>query len=141
LYRFRLGISYGEFCADAHNNVYAGKALVEAHELKRSQDWCGGTLTRTAEARIREVGVSQYYLVQYDVPFKFSSTESHLAVNWTLGKHDPVDKEVGWLERSYATPLTEGEKAAERKLINTEKFHLEKCVQCREYRKHLPKAQ
>jgi hypothetical protein len=139
-YRFRVGISYGEFYRDLEHNVYAGKALVEAYELEKSQDWSGGALTKTAERRIREVDAHSYYLVQYNVPFKFSNAESHLAVNWTLAKHDTIDKEFGWLARSYALRLTEQDKVAERKLINTEKFHLEKCVQCRAYRNYLAKT-
>jgi hypothetical protein len=139
-YRFRAGISYGEFYRDAENNVYAGKALVEAYELEKRQDWCGGALTRTAEGKISEANVHPYHLVPYDVPFKFCNTESHLVVNWTLAKHDAIDKEFGWLERSYTLPLTEQEKAVERKLINTEKFHFEKCVQCRAYRNYLAKT-
>jgi hypothetical protein len=139
-YRFRVGISYGEFYRDAENNVYAGKALVEAYELEKSQDWCGGALTKKAESKIKEANVNPYNLVQYDVPFKFSNTESDLVVNWTLAKHDAIDKEFGWLARSYALPLTEQEKATERKLINTERFHFEKCVQCRAYRNYLAKA-
>jgi len=124
-YRFRVGISYGEFYRDAEYNVYAGKALVEGYELEKNQDWCGGALTKTAETKIKEANVNPYNLVQYDAPFNFSNTKSHLVVNWTLGKHAPIDKEFGWLTRNYALPLTEEEKAVERKLINTEKFHLE----------------
>ena len=113
---------------------------IQVDELEKKQDWCGGALTRTAEGKIREVNVDPYNLVQYAVPFKFSNAESHLVVNWTLGKHDTIDKEFGWLERSYAPPLTEQEKSVERKLINTEKFHLEKCVQCRAHRNYLAKT-
>ena len=60
-YRFRVGISYDEFYRDVKNNVYAGKALVEAYELENKQDWCGGALTRTAEAKITELNVNPYY--------------------------------------------------------------------------------
>ena len=131
--RFRIGISYGEFYHDVQNSIYVGKAFTEAHDLEKRQKWCGGAFTKSAEEKITETNVNQYYLTQYEVPVKSDKTESCLVINWTLAKHDII-KDYGWLKRNYLFPLTEQEIKIEHKLRNTEKFHMDKCVQCRTYR-------
>jgi len=134
-YRFRAGISYGEFYHDPDNNVYAGKALVDAHELEEMQDWCGGALTKDAENEIIKTNVDRTYLTRYDVPMKNGNTESHLVINWTQADHKDIDQEYGWITRPDDLSLTDEEmKKVENKLINMERFHLDKCVKCKAYR-------
>jgi hypothetical protein len=130
--RFRIGVSYGDFYHNSEKNIYVGKALIEAYELEKRQEWCGGALTKPAEEKMGSYAL----LTLYDVPVKLNKTESLLAINWTLAKHDVIDKADGWMPRDYgyAIPSTEEEIEIERKLRNTERFHFEKCVQCKAHR-------
>ena len=131
--RFRIGISYGDFYAEPARNIYVGRALIEAHELEKRQDWCGAALTDTAVAQIHDSTIDRYYLSQYDVPMHRELRESHMVINWTLAGHE-VLPERGWMERGFAIPITETQLAVERKLANTERFHADMCVQCRSVR-------
>lgn len=139
-YRFRAGISYGEFYCEPDKNVYAGKALVEAHELEKKQEWCGGSLTKKAENEVIKTKVDMKYLIQYDVPVKKSNTERHLVINWTQAKHQEIDQEFNWLKRPDSSSLTKEElEEVDCKINNMERFHLDKCVQCRRYREKVIK--
>jgi len=121
------------------NSVYVGKALIEAHELEKKQEWCGAAFTATAEERILEVGISNKYLIHYDVPIKDKDPELRLVIDWTKACHKPKDKQR-WLYRNYGIPASDEQKdeqkKVERKISNTEKFHFDKCVQCRSVRKN-----
>ena len=139
-YRFRAGIAYGEFYQNSEKNIYVGKAIIEAYELEKKQEWCGGALTELAAEKTRNQFPDNYYLTQYEVPVKSHdshSTEPHLVINWTLADHDVIDKDYGWLKKNYGVPLTEQQEKIERKLKNTEKFHFDKCNQCKAHRNYL----
>jgi hypothetical protein len=133
-YRFRIGISYGEFFYDNPKHVYVGKALVDAYELQKKQEWCGAALSRAAFDKVAESFNARYYLKEYYVPIKHDKKETYNVVNWTLAQHKPIADER-FLERDYAIPSTEREKNIELKLKNTEQFHSDVCVQCRQFRK------
>lgn len=45
IYKYRVGISYGEFYHNQKENIYIGKALVEANDLEKVQQWSGAALT------------------------------------------------------------------------------------------------
>ena len=45
IYKYRVGISYGEFYHNSKNKLYIGKALVEANDLEKIQQWSGAALT------------------------------------------------------------------------------------------------
>ncbi len=140
--RFRVGVSYGEFHHDPTKNIYVGKALIDACELEKKQEWCGGALTKDAEDVIGNNASIRAILVSYDVPVKSNSNaegkaETYTAINWTQAEHKLIDRDYYWLERSPVPPLTEQQKKVDLKLKNTERFHLEKCVQCKEHRKNL----
>lgn len=135
-YRFRIGISYGDFYHDAAKNIYVGKALVEAHELERKQNWSGAALTKEAKDAIGD----NYYLTNYDVPIKENDeqiSQTHCIINWTLADHDVITELTGWLNRSdYLVSISEKKRQRiEQILQNTERFHYEKCNQCRVVRK------
>ena len=66
--RFRIGIAYGDFYHDAEKDIYVGNAFIEAYELEKKQNWCGGALTKEVEERIKKENVDFYYLIKYDVP-------------------------------------------------------------------------
>ena len=127
--RFRIGISYGDFYADPARNIYVGRALIDAHELERRQDWCGAALTDAAFDRIPDYFVDRHFLTRYDVPMHGGARETYTVINWTLADHD-VLPERGWMERSYGIPVTAQQQAIELKLRNTEQFHYDVCVQC-----------
>lgn len=135
--RFRIGIAYEEFYADPSRNIYVGRALIDAHELERRQDWCGAALTNTAAELIPNQYPYRHFLIQYDVPIREGtalSREAHFVINWTLANHNVIPQEYGWLEREYNSLSEEQRGAVEQKLRNTERFHFETCVQCRAYR-------
>lgn len=134
--RFRIGISYGDFYHDAAKNIYVGKALVEAHELERKQNWSGAALTKEAKDAIG----CNYYLTNYDVPIKENDeqiSQTHCIINWTLAEHDVITELKGWLNRSdYLLSISEKKRQRiEQILQNTERFHYENCVQCRAVQK------
>lgn len=129
--RFRIGIAYGEFHADPNRNIFVGKALVEAHELERRQDWCGAALTDNAYAQILDSSTDREWLVPYDVPIRGGSKESHMVINWCYATHRSLP-ERDWIERNYNIGATEEEKIKiENKLSNTEQFHAVTCQRCK----------
>jgi hypothetical protein len=135
-YRFRIGISYGDFYHDAEKSIYVGKALVEAHELERKQNWSGGALTKEA----KEVIGDNHFLTECSVPIKGDDEEvyqTHCVINWTLAEHDVITEQICWLNRNdYLVSLSEKKRQKiERMLQNTERFHNENCVQCGAVRK------
>lgn len=135
-YRFRIGISYGDFYHDVAKNIYVGKALVEAHELERKQNWSGGALTKEA----KEIVGDNYFLTDCNVPIKNEDEQiyqTHCVINWTLAEHDVITGQTGWLNRSdYLVSISEKKRQRiERILQNTERFHYENCVQCRAVRR------
>lgn len=134
-YRFRIGISYGDFYHDATKNIYVGKALVEAHELERKQNWSGGALTREA----KEIVGDNDFLTDCNVPIRHEGQQifrGHCVLNWTLAKHDVVTAETGWLNRNdYLASFNEKKRQKiERILENTERFHYGECNQCKAVR-------
>lgn len=141
--RFRIGISYGDFYHSAEENIYVGKALIEAHELEKRQEWCGGALTEVAEERIKSEQCGLTYLTKYDVPTKGGKTESLLVINWTKAKHNVTDKQDSWLDRGEIMPILAEEKRVkiERYLKNTEQFHFDTCVPCKAHRNRLIKME
>lgn len=135
-YRFRIGISYGDFYHDVAKNIYVGKALVEAHELERKQNWSGAALTKEVKDAIGD----NYYLTNYDVPIKENDeqiSQTHCIINWTLAEHDVITELKGWLNRSdYLVSISEKKRQRiEQILQNTERFHYENCNQCRAVRR------
>ena len=68
------------------------------------------------------------------MPIKNDKRESYKVINWTLAQHDAIADER-FLERDDSIPSTEREKNIELKLKNTEQFHNEVCVQCKQFRK------
>ncbi len=134
-YRFRIGISYGDFYHDSAKNIYVGKALIEAHELEQKQNWSGGALTEEAKKIVGD----NYYLTDCGVPIKEGNGQTyqtHCIINWTLAEHDVITEQTGWLNRSeYLASFSEKKRQKiEQILQNTELFHYENCVQCRAMR-------
>lgn len=131
-YRYRVGISYGEMYVDRENGIYIGKALIEAHDIEVLQEWSGAALTESAANMFRDYFPENSILVDYNVPIKGDTTKILTVVNWTLANHKIAPAKRNWMWR-----VEEGQRVScyknpefERKIRNTETFHLEKCVQC-----------
>ncbi len=134
-YRFRVGISYGEFYHDQKQNIYAGKALVEAAKLESIQEWSGAAFTDNAAQLFSPYFLEKSMLIDYDVPtkqIKYQKTKKLKVLNWTLAKHNKQTK-YNWMVREETGTIVKKHKSAkiEKKIKNTEKFHREVCVQCK----------
>jgi len=131
-YRYRVGISYGEMYVDREEGIYIGKALIEAHDLEVMQEWSGAALTESAANMFRDYYPENSILVDYDVPIKGDTTKRLTVVNWISANHEKAPTKRNWMWREE-----EGERVSyyknpeiERKLQNTETFHLDKCYKC-----------
>lgn len=69
----RGAMSFGELYADDANDLYFGKALIEAYKTSECQDWIGYVLCETASGQLRKVGLpanKRLNYAEYPVPFK-----------------------------------------------------------------------
>jgi hypothetical protein len=93
--RLRCRIAYGEAYIDPTNSIYFGKGIIEAYHLEECQAWSGGALTATAVGRIprdvRSGKVPSWALIPYKVPLNDGRVCDTLAINWTFGRHRPLD--------------------------------------------------
>jgi len=135
-YKYRVGISYGEFYHNPKENLYIGKALVEANDLEKVQQWSGAALSETAANKIKEEFPGKSMLVEYDAPIRLSSGSTHRkysVVNWTLATHSVKLENHNWMyrEENGSEVHSYKDKDVEQKILNTEKFHSDICVQCK----------
>jgi hypothetical protein len=75
----RAGVAYGEFSRCPKNELYVGKALVEAYEWEQCQEWVGGALSPTAAKKSPrdKQGQKEWGLKLYDkVPLKTKTAAS-----------------------------------------------------------------
>ncbi len=131
-YRYRIGIAYGEMYVDRNNDIYIGKALIEAHDLEVLQEWSGASLTDSAASMFKEYSPENSMLVDYDVPIKGDTTKRLSVVNWTSANHEIVIDQDIWMWRAEKGQRVSCYKVPkiEQKIRNTEKFHFDICVQC-----------
>ncbi len=61
----RGAISCGSFYADRENDLFFGKALIEAFEYAEAQDWIGFILSPSAENQLKSLGHSPETLFDY----------------------------------------------------------------------------
>ena len=69
----RGAMAFGKFYVDDANDLYFGKALVEAHELSELQDWVGFVLCNTVVVRLKELKLpanERLNYACYSVPLK-----------------------------------------------------------------------
>ena len=134
--RIRVGIAYNEFFAETKNEIFLGKAIVEAYELEQAQEWSGAALTLEAADRIPKPTSTgerfQWWICSYEVPMKPTASikRSNLAIDWTQGTHDKCD---------FPWSKEETEPSEEKRLLagnsynkweNIRKFHRETCIDC-----------
>ncbi|MGR3173120.1 MAG: hypothetical protein ACUZ8N_00795 [Candidatus Scalindua sp.] len=134
-YKFRIGIAYGEFYYNQKENIFIGKALVEAAELERKQEWSGAALTNNAAKKFKGIYPEEETLIEYNVPVKqknYKRFENLTVINWTTGSHPKYSKKYNWMIREENSSIVKKHRnsKAEKKIRNTEKFHYETCVQC-----------
>lgn len=134
-YKFRIGISYGEFYYNQQENIFAGKALVEAAELERKQEWSGAALTNNAAKKFKGINPEKETLIEYNVPVKqkdYKRFENLTVINWTTANHPKQSKKYNWMIRKENGSNVEKykDRKVEKMIRNTEKFHYETCVQC-----------
>jgi len=131
-YRYRVGIAYGEMHVDRDKGIYIGKALIEAHDLEICQEWSGASLTESAANMFKDYCPENSMLVDYDVPVKGNTTKRLTVLNWTLANHQIVRGQKNWMWRAEKGQRVSCYKKPEieQKVRNTEKFHLDMCVQC-----------
>ena len=140
IYRYRVGISYGEFYHNSKNRTYIGKAIVEANDLEKIQQWSGASLTEAAAKKFEGIYPESDIIANYAVPIKTTSKTSHKnfhVVNWTKASHEPKPAKQGWMYREENKVKVEkySSKEVEQKILNTEKFHTDTCVRCKDVRK------
>lgn len=123
---FRIGVAYGDFYYDRVQNVFLGKALIDAQKLEKQQKWSGGALTADAA---KAVGNSKN-LIEYAVPSKEGTLKS-MVLNWTLMRHEKM-LNTRWLPRVLDNDISDIDKnEIERKILETEKFHEQVCTSCK----------
>lgn len=143
--RLRVGIAYGEFFADIINEIYVGRALVEAYELEQAQEWCGAALSESAAQRIatrNDYGELCEWVCEYQVPIKQEAKGkvscSNLAVDWTQGIH--LGLELKWSPTADEPSEEERQGAVYSKWKNTRQFHEEVCATCRRTNRRRPRS-
>ncbi|OQX18457.1 MAG: hypothetical protein BWK75_06635 [Candidatus Altiarchaeales archaeon A3] len=80
----RGALSHGEFYADPENNAYVGKALIDAYQLEKDQEWLGVSLHSSIENTanfIRAQKEFSHLIVRSLVPLKGSSNKP-FCLNW-----------------------------------------------------------
>jgi len=88
----RGGISYGDIYIDPHRNIVLGRALIDAYELEKKQNWIGIAIDKSVEKAFPNLfkiikdpsNVFNPLFLKYDVPFKDCSTKKLHTLNWRL---------------------------------------------------------
>jgi len=90
-------MSVGDFYADPKNNIYFGRALIEAYTYGENQDWIGLLLTPSAIEKISQYEIDTKNLLNYanmKVPYKKNNKDliSELPA-YIIGEHSIVNGE------------------------------------------------
>lgn len=73
------------------NKMVLGKAVIDAHEHEKCQEWAGCVISNEALDRARKNSSNAHFpmkkweksnFVEYDVPIKKKCTQQHYAMNW-----------------------------------------------------------
>jgi hypothetical protein len=139
IYKFRIGISYGEFYHNKNESIYIGKALAEASDLEKCQQWSGAALTEVAANIFKDKYPENSILVDYEVPVMLASeiaNRKYSVVNWTLANHPVIQEKHNWMYREEDNSKVQSysNKDVEQKILNSEAFHTNICSQCKEPR-------
>jgi hypothetical protein len=86
----RGGIAFGELYSNPLRNICLGRALTEAYELERSQDWIGVAIDQTVEDAFPEIFSAEStklellndVFLRYKVPIKNGAFKDSRTLNW-----------------------------------------------------------
>ena len=82
----RGGIALGEMFVDTDRQLFVGKALVEAYEIEKSQDWVGCAVSENVETKFpnlfKEPPILDNVFPIYEVPMKYGPVKQMRTVNW-----------------------------------------------------------
>jgi hypothetical protein len=98
----RGAISCGAFYADRENDLFFGKALIEAYEYGEAQDWIGFLLCPSAEERLKHLGLPVERCRNYaytDIPFNKRSSN--------LSQNLPACIIGNWVSDNNQNPIIE----------------------------------
>ncbi|MGA3208040.1 MAG: hypothetical protein ABSE05_09460 [Syntrophales bacterium] len=105
----RGAISCDEFYIDRENNLFFGKALIEAYEYGEAQDWVGFLLCPSTEERLIYLGMPAKKLMSYaytEIPFRKerSNLNKNLPAliigNWvSINNQNPVIERLSQMKK------------------------------------------
>jgi hypothetical protein len=127
----RVGISKGIFYAEEKMSMYAGPALIEAHDLGEASQWLGIVLSKSvAEDAIKQDlrSGSTHMVIDWDVPTKNGAIHAFVA-NWPVALKSsfrtkpPLTSEMLYsVFEKYFGPFEELPESVLSKYVNTVRF-------------------
>jgi hypothetical protein len=82
----RGGVSFGEMFVGLDRQIFLGKALIEAFELERSQDWIGCAILESVERSFPKIfenpPIMESVFPFYEVPMKEGPVKQLRTINW-----------------------------------------------------------
>jgi hypothetical protein len=94
---FRGALACGEFLADRSNNVFIGKALVEASRVGGKYNWIGFAVAPSAASRFEELNLPMKERLNYrewEIPFEIKGSkhpETEKGYAYLIGASSPVN--------------------------------------------------
>ena len=129
----RGAVTFGHFHADPPNHIFFGRALVDAANLEKEQEWIGCTVGESVRSILREYEaewtkegkkitwqktvfgqISSYHVHLYDVPLKGGRSDLRPVINW----HAPIIGKMRISDGMFDKVLT-GEPSVDAKYENT----------------------
>jgi hypothetical protein len=105
----RAGITFGEMFVDQDRKRFLGKALVDAYEIEKAQDWIGGTISKSLEDAFPRLFDNRPILDNvfpfYEVPMKEGPVRKLRTINWRWnivaqeGTRKLFESPTNWPER------------------------------------------
>jgi hypothetical protein len=123
----RGALSCDNFYADKDNNIFFGKALIEAYTYGENQDWIGFILSPSAIKQMKQVGLpanERFNYAYWDIPYKRHdlNIEKHLPA-YIIGTHaSDIDGQNPCLEKLKQHKRFQKDANIVRKYENTIKF-------------------
>lgn len=134
----RGAITMGEFAHDADRRAFAGKALVQAHDLEQAQDWIGGIIDPALNAHqdirlaLQDLATDGF-VFPYDAPMRDDTKGPVWCLGWPLN----MDSKARTVRTWGSEAPSEG---VRRKIANTNAFlsTWREAMQVRDARRDLP---
>jgi hypothetical protein len=88
-YPSRGAVSFGEMFVDVDRRMFLGKALTDAHNLEKRQDWIGCAISNSIEVAFPNIfkksDVLEKVFPVYQIPMKDGPVQNMRTVNWRWG--------------------------------------------------------